>query len=186
MNFNPQVWTLVRDNVPIKTCLVCADRVNFVGKLKKPPGDQPAQDEFKQIIHLVAIDLRYFETGKLHVGTFESEDGRWDIDTRLGNFFLTHETASAALEMAYRFVHPKTKIAPIDRNLKIVCNEDHAKQVSTKQNSSTIWKMKMYLCHVIWNRENLTVDQRIESLARQGHTGITEKAFTGAMERKGF
>lgn len=186
MNFNPQVWTLVRDNVPIKTCLVCADRVNFIGKLKKPLGDHLAQDEFKQIIHLVAIDLRYFETGKLHVGTFESQDGRWDIDTRLSNFFLTHQSASAALEMAYYFVHPKTKVAPVERILKIVIDNDHANQVAQKQNASTIWKMKAFLCHTTWEKLKLTTAQRIESLALQGHTGITQKAFTRAMEIKGL
>lgn len=186
MNFNPQVWTLVRDNVPIKTCLVCADRVNFVGKLKKPPGDQTARDEFQQIIHLVAIDLRFFETGKLQVCTFESEDNTWDVDTRLGNFYLTHETASAALEMAYRFVHPKTKITPIDKKLKIVHDARHAKQVAQKINASTIWKLKAFLCHAIWEKLKLSTTQRLESLALQGHPGITEKAFRKAMEIKGL
>ncbi len=181
-NFNPQVWTLVRDGKPIKTCLVCAKRVYFIGKLKTADKSE----QFEEIIHLVAIDLSYFETGLLNVCTFKSKNGTWDIDTRLEKFNLTHRTASAALEMAYRFDNPKTKENRRDLSINFCFSSSFNKAVATKQNASTIWKMKAFLCHVIWDNLKLTTAQRIESLKRQGHTGITEKALEKAMENMGI
>jgi hypothetical protein len=175
--YTPQVWTLVRAGKPIKTCLVCARRIRFIGKLKTVDGS----DQYEEIIHPVAINLEYFHDGKLEICQFQSKDGRWEISTELEKFHLTEKTASAALAMAWRFLNPKSKID--DQEMQSILHHDieHSKAVAAKRNASTIWKLKAFLCHVIWERERLTIKQRLQSLAMQGHPNITAKAYDQAI-----
>lgn len=180
--FNPQVWTLVRDGKLIKQCLVCADRVCFIGKIKTVDGTE----QFTEIIHPVAINLAFFHDGKLEISQFQSKDGQWEISDKLEKFNLTERTASAALGIAWRFAHPKTKIDMMNRHAHLHSSPAHSEAVATKQNASTIWKLKAFLCHTIWERQNLTIQHRLQSLAMQGHPGVTAKAYSRAIEEAGI